>query len=208
MLNLHDCGLQALSSYTCAHNIDDVSSDSYYLNVPPGSSPLTNRGSSDYDIRYTSSLAGSYNIPAPGGGIWKSILGNWSTDSIIYARTTPPVNVVTGQNPFPGSFLSGATSVQRPNLVPNAPVWVSDPNFAGGKRINPAAFSKPAAQGDLGRNTLRGFGATQFDLTLRRQFKLQERISLQARPDFFNIFNHPNFGPPTNCMTSPLFSAK
>jgi len=43
------------------------------------------------------------------------------------------------------------------------------------------------------------------DFTLRRQFKIYERLSLQARADFFNIFNHPNFGPPTNYMTSPLF---
>src|SRR5438445_12057025 len=67
--------------------------------------------------------------------------------------------------------------------------------------------SKPtgAVQGDLGRNALRGFGATQVDLTLRRQFKLRERLSLQARADFFNIFNHPNFGSPVNYVTSPLF---
>ena len=42
-------------------------------------------------------------------------------------------------------------------------------------------------------------------MTLRRQFKLHERLSLQARADFFNIFNHPNFGPPTNYLSSPLF---
>jgi hypothetical protein len=67
--------------------------------------------------------------------------------------------------------------------------------------------SKPTGgvQGNLGRNALRGFSATQVDLTLRRQFKLRERLSLQARPDLFNIFNHPNFGPPTNYLTSPLF---
>jgi hypothetical protein len=52
--------------------------------------------------------------------------------------------------------------------------------------------------GDLGQNALRGFGATQIDLTLRRQFRLTERISLQTRADFFNIFNHPNFGNPIN----------
>ena len=45
----------------------------------------------------------------------------------------------------------------------------------------------------------------QVDLTLRRQFKLRDRLSLWARADFFNIFNHPNFGPPTNYLTSPLF---
>jgi len=55
------------------------------------------------------------------------------------------------------------------------------------------------------RNALRGFGATQVDLTLRRQFKLRERLSLQTRADFFNIFNHPNFGSPINYLSSPLF---
>ena len=97
--------------------------------------------------------------------------------------------------------------MQRPNLVPGEPVWISDPNAAGGKRINKAAFSGPTGpvQGNLGRNVLKGFGATQVDLTLRRQFKLRERISLQARADFFNIFNHPNFGSPINYLSSPQF---
>ena len=200
-------GLQTLLSYTWAHSIDDASSDAYYLHVPPGNSASSQeRGSSDYDIRHTFSGAVSYDIPALGGGIWRSVFGNWSTDSIIYARTAPPVNVVTGLNPF-GGPLSGASSVQRPNLVPGAPLWMADPNVADGKRINPAAFSTPTGptQGNLGRNALRGFGATQVDLTLRRQFHLRERLSLQARADFFNIFNHPNFGPPTNYLTSPLF---
>jgi hypothetical protein len=62
-----------------------------------------------------------------------------------------------------------------------------------------------SVQGDLERSVLRGFGATEVDLTIRRQLKLYERLSLQARADFFNIFNHPNFGPPTNYLSSPLF---
>lgn len=45
----------------------------------------------------------------------------------------------------------------------------------------------------------------QLDMTLRRQFKLHDRLCLQARGDLFNIFNHPNFGPPTNYLSSPLF---
>jgi hypothetical protein len=40
---------------------------------------------------------------------------------------------------------------------------------------------------------------------LRRQFKLSERLSLQPRTDFFNIFNHPNFGNPINNLTTSQF---
>ena len=198
-------GLQTLLSYTWSHSIDNVSSDAYFANVPPGT-VSSDRGSSTYDIRHTFSGAVSYDIPSPGAGIWKAIFGSWSTDSIIYARTAPPVNVVTGQAAF-SAYLSSANSVQRPNLASGVPLWISDPNVAGGKRINKAAFSVPTGpvQGNLGRNALNGFGATEVDLTLRRQFKLYERLSLQARADLFNIFNHPNFGPPVNYMTSPLF---
>jgi hypothetical protein len=35
--------------------------------------------------------------------------------------------------------------------------------------------------------------------------RLHERLSLQARAVFFNIFDHPNFCPPTNYLSSPLF---
>jgi hypothetical protein len=52
---------------------------------------------------------------------------------------------------------------------------------------------------------LRGFGATQLDLALQRQFHLTERVELRFRAEFFNIFNHPNFGSPNNSLTSPLF---
>ena len=138
-------GLQTLFSYTWAHAIDDASSDAYFVNLPASDAPLSQeRGSSDYDIRQTFSSAVSYNIPAAGSGIWKSIFGSWSTDSIVYARTAPPVNVVTGQDPFAfGVSLSGAIGASRPDLVPGVPLWIANPNVAGGKEINKAAFSVP-----------------------------------------------------------------
>jgi hypothetical protein len=199
-------GLQALVSYTWGHSIDDVSYDGNFVNVPLSkTTPAAERASSDYDIRNTFSAAVSYDIPSPGKSVLKQIFGNWSIDSIIYARSAPPVNVVTGKNPFPGTALSGANSAQRPNVVPGVPLYLYGP-YPGGKAINPNAFSIPVAgQGDLSRNALRGFNATQVDFTLRRMFKLTERFSLQSSADFFNIFNHPNFGAPINYMTSPLF---
>ena len=215
-------GLQTLLSYTWAHSIDDASSDAYFLNVPPGNSS-SDRGSSDFDIRQTFSAAVSYDIPGPSRGVLKQVFGNWSTDTIIYARSAPPVNVVTGNNAF-NLLFSGPFSVQRPNVVPGIPLYLYGPQYPGGKAINgtPGAvpggcpptgspstgpFCNPPtdAQGDLGRNALRGFGAAQWDITLRRQFRFTERFSLQFRGDFFNILNHPNFGSPINYLTSPQF---
>ena len=116
------------------------------------------------------------------------------------------MNVVTGNNPVPGTFLSGAMSVQRPKVVPGVLLYLSDPTTPGGRIINVAAFTVPASgQGDLGRNALRGFNVSQVDFILQRLFKLSERFSLKTSADFFNIFNHPNFGAPINYMTSPQF---
>jgi len=79
--------------------------------------------------------------------------------------------------------------------------------FPGGKIFNRAAFVSPPAgqQGNFGRNVLRGFGASQIDLGLQRQFPLTENLRLNFRAEFFNIFNHPNFGNPINTLASPLF---
>ena len=52
---------------------------------------------------------------------------------------------------------------------------------------------------------LRGFGAWQVDAALQRQFHLTDRLELIFRSEFFNVFNHPNFGSPINTLTSPLF---
>jgi hypothetical protein len=70
-----------------------------------------------------------------------------------------------------------------------------------------AAFTLPPAgqQGNFGRNVLRGFGASQADLALQRQFRVTERVGLRFRVECFNVFNQPNFGPPVFDLSSPLF---
>ena len=79
--------------------------------------------------------------------------------------------------------------------------------YPGGKIFNSAAFTAapPGQQGDFGRNVLRGFDATQADLGLQRAFRITEKTALRLRGEFFNVLNHPNFGSPTNSLTSPLF---
>jgi hypothetical protein len=79
--------------------------------------------------------------------------------------------------------------------------------YPGGKIFDKAAFTPPSGgqQGGFARNVPRGFGATQVDLALQRQFHLTGKVGLSFRGEFFNIFNHPNFGPPNNSLTSPLF---
>jgi hypothetical protein len=201
-------GLQALGSYTWSHSIDTASNDSSSFAPAAIIDPKADRGPSDFDVRHSFTSAVTYNVPTPeAGAIGNAVLRNWSVDTIFRARTATPVNVITG------TAIFGVSDVFRPDLVLGVPLYVDDPAVAGGRRINRAAFSAPptSRQGTLGRNALRGFGASQLDLALRRQFNLSERANLQFRAEFFNILNHPNFGDPgaggsnTNNLTTPLF---
>jgi len=199
-------GLQALASYTFSHSIDNASTDAFanYLNTPSFiANPNIDRGNSDFDIRHSFTAGVTYDLPSPESNKFAhAVLGGWSVDSFILARSAPPVDVVGGIY-----FAAGTALYPRPNVNPGVPLELFGSQYPGGKIFNKAAFTVPpqGQQGDFGRNVLRGFGATQVDLALQRQFHIKERLGLFFRAEFFNIFNHPNFGSPTNTLTSPLF---
>lgn len=199
-------GLQALSSYSWAHSIDIASTDAIATNInTPGqiADPNVDRGNSDFDIRHAFIAGVTYELPSPGSDkSLSAVLRDWSIDSFIFARSAPPVNVIGGS-----FFAAGTQLAPRPNVNAGVPLELRGSQFPGGKILNRAAFA-PApvgTQGNLGRNVLRGFGAWQADVGVQRQFHLTETLGLRFRAEFFNIFNHPNFGSPTNVLTSPLF---
>jgi hypothetical protein len=57
----------------------------------------------------------------------------------------------------------------------------------------------------LQRFATTGFGASQADIGFQRRFRVTDKLGLRFRAEFCNIFNHPNFGGPTNSLPSPLF---
>lgn len=97
----------------------------------------------------------------------------------------------------------------RPNLIPGQPLWIESPLLPGGRRINPAAFSAPPqnVQGDVPRNFLRGFGFSQLDLAVRREFAPNERTRLQFRAEAFNALNTPNFADPSGTAYTYSFDS-
>jgi hypothetical protein len=215
-------GLQALSSYTWSHSIDIASTDAFanYLNTPSlVANPKIDRGDSDFDIRNAFTAGVTYNLPSPGwNNLAHAALGGWSVDGFIFARSAPPVNVIGGL-----VYQDGIALYPRPNVVSGIPLVLSGSQYPGGRIINntPGAvaggcpggvvsvgpFCPPQTgqQGNFGRNVLRAFGASQADIAFQRQFRLSERMHLRFRGEFFNIFNHPNFGPQDNNITDALF---
>jgi hypothetical protein len=203
-------GLTALMSYTMSHCID-YGSQNYNYGYQ--------RGNCDFDVRHNVSAAFSYNLPNVGhDGFVKASLRDWGLDDRFTARTAFPVTL-------DGNFLvqpNGQNYYGGLNFVQGQPVYLYGANCAtilqglgdllpgqgcpGGRAINPLAFTVASSGlGDAPRNFVRGFGAWQMDLALRRDFPIHERLKLQFRAEAFNIFNHPNFGTINSISGSPTF---
>ena len=212
-------GLQALVSYTWSHSIDTASAGSSELgsNTFAPSAADQNRGPSDFDLRHAFSAGITYDVPTPRiNRFANAIVHGWSLESVIQAHSAAPVNV------YEAAFSRlNLFSVQvRPDIVPGQALYLYGTNCTsafqslgflkpgqscpGHKGLNPAAFTAPPSdqsgnptrQGNLARNALRGFGLTQWDFAVHRDFSLHETVKLQFRAEMFNVLNHPNLASP------------
>jgi hypothetical protein len=186
--------VQAVVSYSWSHSIDNSSSDSLLHWTGGGATALADRASSDFDVRHAMTAAFTFEVPS---------LDGWSLDGIIHARTGFPMDVLTAEGPM-GLNLANAF---RPDLVAGQPVWIRDGGAPGGARLNRQAF-RPIngyMQGNLGRNAIAGFGMSQADVALRKEFVLDERRSVQVRLEAFNVFNQANLADPARYLANPLF---
>jgi hypothetical protein len=193
-------GLQVTASYTLSHSTDTASTGAVITNVPVlFAEAAASLADSDFDVRHNFAAAVSYNLP------WfrfaRPVFSGFALDTMVKARSATPVNVL-GRNlaaPFSGAL--------RPNLVPGQPSYLDSLDYPGGRRLNPAAFVLPpvGVQGDVPRNYLRGFGAQQIDVALRREFRIWESVTVQFRAEAFNLLNTPNFANPTGQISSAAF---
>jgi len=201
-------GLQALVSYSLAKSRDLGSTDANGLVAARISDivlpPLT---PSDFDIRHSLAGAVSYEIPTPSWGrAGKAILGGWAVDGLVRATSAPPINIfLRGISPVLGRYTAQA------DIVAGQPYWIADPTQPSGQALNPAAFASPSVgqTGNFPRNGLRSpYSLNQTDLALRRQFSLTERVKLDLRAEYFNVFNHPMFGSPgSQCNPDSLWGS-
>ena len=163
------------------------------------------RGRSDFDRRHNFTASLIWNIDYFGGSnaIARGILNGWTLSAIVALRSGTPFTVTTGTD----SNLDGNNN-DRANLLSNPAL---DPHRSRAavtaQWFNTAAFGKVAAgmDGTAGRNILDGPGYRDVDLGIFRDFKIWERVKLQARGEITNAFNFVNLSNPTATMSSSLF---
>jgi hypothetical protein len=183
-------------NYTWSHEIDDMVNVFNAFSDPYN--PNLDRGPGDWDIRHNLTGSVVYSLPNMIGSnaLVRGVLGGWQVSNIVQARTGGPVNPQL----VPGFF--GLTV--RPDLTGqptrlSGAAWPFSSYNVNAYTVDPAFNGDPGVGlGDAGRNSLRAPGFFQWDFSLMKNFHATERVTVQFRADIFNIFNHPNFGNPSN----------
>ncbi len=121
------------------------------------------------------------------------IIGGWSVTWLAY--------FMTGQY-FSPSFSDADPS--NTNSYGGFPDRVCDGNFPTGQRslsqwFDTSCFQNPPAGrfGNSGANLLEGPGMNVNNVTFQKDFKITERMQFDFMTLIGNIFNHPNFLPPS-----------
>ena len=216
-----------LASYTFSKTLDDVSS----FNITGSASQSTagendlaqnpfdlaaEHGRSMFDARHRFVISYQWDLPffTHSQGWQRALLGDWQLNGITTFQSGTPFTVYdsTGVSAQGGApEISGFPS-DRPNLIAD-PTRGTCPNGAHPGTpncwYNPAAFQQldPNTQigqfGNAGRNIVQGPGYQQWDLAALKNFRFTETKTLQFRAEFFNVFNHANFGIPVNDLNTP-----
>jgi hypothetical protein len=196
--------LTSTVNYTWSHSIDTASDGLDFVpnaSMPDNSfNPHGERASSNFDVRQRFQWYWTYNLPKADHA--QKILGGWALDGMFNFATGQPYTV---SYLFEGDYNGTAEFFGRPDVIGNPYAGVSGTNL-----LNLAAFAAPCTwdstagacvsgtshPGSEGRNAFNATKYTNFDFSLTKNSHLTERVSMELRADFFNVFNHPNFSNP------------
>lgn len=220
-------GLAFTSAYTWSHSIDLRSSwhaltsgGSATEADPFGSSGYSldptklflERGNSLFDIRHRWVTAVEWELPwyKSMQGVSGKLLGGWQTNAVF---------TIQGGFPFTVGAKSDFNNDGIRNDRPDIPsfgnsVDFSNSDFLAGSGTGDnstfgdlvAAFPTPSGtNGTLGRNTFRGPNFIQLDFSMFKNIPITERLRLQIRSEFFNMFNHTNLFQPESRLDKSAF---
>jgi hypothetical protein len=197
------------ANYMWSHEIDDGSNgsgDGDSLVAQNVACQACERADGIWDVRNVFNANAVYQLPFGAGkpylnepGVLSAIAGSWEVTSMFVARSGFPINVTIDRT---APDLNSTD--QRPDRVPGMSL-IPPGGKTVGEWINPAAFAAPAgAFGDTPRDVGRGPGAWQMDFGIGKHIPVTERVAFDFRSEFFNIFNHPQYGLPQSDISPYL----
>jgi hypothetical protein len=218
-------GFMGQLNYTWSRCMDTVSNGGF-LQFSAGGilSPLPGNlardyGPCDYDIRHSLNAQYVYQLPVK---VQNRLLGyalnGWQVSGTVFWHSGIPFSILSTPYSANGNGIVNGSGPQFASVVPGVPRYEHNP-IPGVTQpgtvqwLNPDAFvstvdpstgaclggdsSKNCQFGNLGRNALRGPNFAWSDFYVTKSFSLTERMKLRFDTQFFNVFNHPNFGLPS-----------
>ena len=197
-------GFNSQLNWTWSHSIDNASDGEDFVPnaAQPDNSlnPGAEKGSSNFDARHR--LTWMFGYTLPNSAMAKRFTNGWSVNGLLRLSSGQPYNL----NSF-SDYNNTNEFFERPDVVGNPFAGTGGPS----KLLNLSAFAAPCTWdpvaggciagtqhfGNLGRNAFVGPDFKNFDFSLAKDTKLNERLNMQFRADVFNLFNHPNFSNPT-----------
>ncbi|WP_158615456.1 TonB-dependent receptor [Acidipila sp. EB88] len=203
-------GLHVEGAYTYGHVIDNVQDQGLFASEPQNNNDIAaERGNGSGDIRHNFSFNLLYDLPMGSGhrflstplGVASTLVSGWQVNALGLIHSGIADNVAYGGN----SYGNGDFTNQRPDQVFGQPEYA--PNRSYRQFFNPAAWTAPATGtfGNSPRNSVYGPGLAQIDSALVKETPLGEGRSVEFRSEFFNMFNHPNFGQPDSTYGDATF---
>lgn len=204
---------QILLGYTYAKALDDASGYGEQINpITPGVS----RGLAAFDTRHNFVVSYTYVLPIDRLGGPKRLTHGWSISGITTFATGLPVTLVeTDDHSLLGTSFGGPIiqSVDTPDQV--GPLHILDPRKTSNHLYFDTTAFAPSAiglEGNARRRFFSGPGINNWNIAFHKDTPITERVNLQFKADFFNIFNHAQFATPlglcggvSNCSAAGNF---
>jgi hypothetical protein len=209
------------AAYTFSKNIDATSTGNTAFNTAYNDQSNINasRGISDFNRPHRLAVSYAYELPffEHATGTRRAVLGGWQVSGVTIFQTGLPFSIFDS-SAGTGFLGQGSTPLLGASLAPGASIASGLSSGDLHQRVangylNPAAFT-PAPQlyptqclsdsnfcttgfGDLGRNLYHGPFQQNWDVSFLKHFKIGERQEVRFAADFFNLWNHTNFGDPS-----------
>jgi hypothetical protein len=140
-------------------------------------------------------------------GVMERIVGGWELAGFLLFQTGPFLTAtIPGVDPQ-GTNFANLIGDPRPDIVSGASLYPDKQTWRNW--LNPAAFTSPG--NNIGRfgnapvGSIVGPGTQAVSLSLIKSIRLKEGIDFKVGAQAANVFNHPNYAPPSTSLVSGVF---
>jgi hypothetical protein len=190
-----------LFAYTWAKSLDNGSFFNDRINF---ANHALSRALSNFDVTHNFVASYTYAIPFDRAfsSLPRRLVRGWEIAGITRFATGFPVGML-------GSFdqaLTGTSGIDMPNFSGTLH-YAGDPRTNGHRWMTTEGFSVPAlgSFGTAPRRFFHGPGFNNWNLALHKDTQIRENMQLQIRAEFFNAFNHTQFGNPNGFLAGGRF---